>query len=81
MITIYSKNNCQFCEKAKGLLDLKGVPYEVIKIDEVPEAREFLMAEGHRAVPQIYQDGKLLVEGGYTGLAKQTDEFFRILKG
>lgn len=81
MITVYSKNNCPFCEQAKSLLTLKGVEYTVIKIDEVPEAREFVMAEGHRTVPQIYKDGKLLVEGGFQGLKKQNDEFFQTLKG
>ena len=79
MIQIYSKNNCQFCDKAKGLLDLKGVKYDVIKIDEDNNAREFMLAEGHRSVPQIYIDGVLL-EGGYTGLVKQSPEFFDKLK-
>ena len=81
MITIYSKNNCPFCDKAKGLLKLKNIEYTEIKVDEVPEAHEFIMAEGHRTVPQIYQNGKLLVEGGYQGLAKQSPEFFNQLKG
>jgi hypothetical protein len=39
------------------------------------------MGEGHRTVPQLYKDGKLLVEGGYTGLAKQPAKFFEQLKG
>lgn len=81
MITIYSKNNCPFCDKAKGLLKLKGVTFEEIKIDESSEAREFVIGEGHRTVPQIYQDGKLLIEGGYQGLARQPQEFFETLKG
>jgi glutaredoxin len=81
MITIYSKNNCPFCDKAKGLLKLKGIEYTEIKIDEVPEAREFVISKGHRTVPQIYRDGKLLVEGGFQGLQKQPAEFFETLKG
>jgi glutaredoxin 3 len=81
MITIYSKNNCPFCDKAKGLLKLKGIEYTEVKIDEDTTAREFVMAEGHRTVPQLYQDGKLLVEGGYQGLVKQSPEFFKQLKG
>ena len=81
MLTVYSKNNCPFCVKAKHLLETKGIAFEEVKIDETPEAREFVVAEGHRTVPQIYQDGKLLVEGGYQGLAKQSDEFFQTLKG
>ena len=81
MITVYSKNNCPYCEQAKGLLKLKGIDFEVVKIDEDSAAREFMLSEGHRTVPQIYQNGKLLVEGGYTGLAKQSPEFFNQLKG
>jgi glutaredoxin len=81
MITVYSKNNCPYCVQAKNLLTLKGLEYTEIKIDEVPEAREFVLAEGHRTVPQIYKDGKLLVEGGYQGLARQTTDFFEQLKG
>lgn len=81
MITVYSKNNCPYCEQAKNLLTLKGVEYTVVKIDEDPTAREFVISEGHRTVPQIYRDGKLLVEGGFQGLQKQPAEFFETLKG
>jgi glutaredoxin len=81
MITVYSKNNCPFCVQAKSLLQLKGVEFEEVKIDEDSEAREFVLSEGHRTVPQIYQDGKLLVEGGFQGLKRQSQEFFNQLKG
>jgi glutaredoxin len=81
MITLYSKNNCPFCEQAKGLLNMKGIDYTVVKIDEDPAARDFVLKEGHRTVPQIYKDGALLVEGGFQGLKKQSDEFFQNLKG
>jgi glutaredoxin len=73
MLTVYSKNNCPFCVQAKNLLQLKGIEYEEIKIDEVSEAREFVLAEGHRTVPQIYKDGALFVQGGYQGLSKLTE--------
>lgn len=74
MLTVYSKNNCPFCVKAKYLLEQHGVAFEEIKIDETPAAREFIMAEGHRTVPQIYKDGKVFVAGGYQGLSKLTEE-------
>lgn len=80
MITVYSKNNCPFCVQAKSLLQLKGVDFEEVKIDESTEAREFIVGEGHRTVPQIYQDGKLLVEGGFQGLKKQDEEFWSTLQ-
>lgn len=81
MITVYSKNNCPFCVKAKNLLTIKGVDFEEVKIDENPAARDFVLGEGHRSVPQIYANGKLLVEGGFQGLEKQNQEFFDNLKG
>jgi glutaredoxin 3 len=81
MLTVYSKNNCPFCVQAKNLLRLKGVDYTEIKIDEDASAKDFILAEGHRTVPQIYKDGRLLVEGGYQGLAKKDSEFFQTLKG
>lgn len=81
MLTVYSKNNCPFCDKTKYLLESKGIEYQEIKIDEDEEARNFLLSERHRTVPQIYKNGQLLVEGGYTGLAKQSEDFFIQLKG
>lgn len=74
MLTVYSKNSCPFCVQAKNLLTLKGIEFTEIKIDETPEAREFILAEGHRTVPQIYKDGVLFVQGGYQGLSKLTEE-------
>lgn len=74
MITVYSKNNCPFCVQAKNLLTLKGIQYEEVNIEENPDARTFILEQGHRTVPQIYQDGKLLVEGGFQGLSKLTEE-------
>lgn len=69
MITVYSKNSCPNCDKAKAYLNSKNIEYNEIKVDEVPEAREFLLAEGHRSVPQFYNNG-VLIEGGYAGLMR-----------
>ena len=74
MLTVYSKNNCPFCVQAKNLLALKNIPFEEIKVDEVPEARQFIVEAGHRTVPQIYFKGKLFVEGGFQGLSKLTED-------
>ena len=80
MITVYSKNNCPFCDRAKALLESKEVPFKVIKMEDEPSAREFLMDQGLRSVPQIFKDGVLL-PGGYQGLASKDEEFFTTLKG
>lgn len=73
-LTLYSKAHCPFCDQAKALLKNKEIPFEEIRIDESTDAREFIMAEGHRTVPQIYKDGKVFVEGGFQGLRKLTEE-------
>lgn len=74
MLTVYSKNHCPFCDKAKHYLKTNGFEYEEIKIDENPEAREWLINEGHRTAPQIYLGETLFVEGGFQGLAKLNAE-------
>jgi len=81
MITIYSKNHCPQCQQAKQLLDAHNITYTEVKCDEEPAAREFMLSEGHRSVPQIYQDGQLLIPGGLQGLQSQSPEFFQSLKG
>ena len=81
MLTVYSKSNCPFCDKAKYLLTQKGVAFNEVRVDLDQEARKFIMEAGHRTVPQIYQDGKLFVEGGYQGLAKLDESIFQSLKG
>jgi len=79
MLTVYSKKHCPFCDQAKALLRNRNIQFEEKMIDSDPEAREFIVNEGHRTVPQIYQNGKLFVEGGFTGLRKLNDEDFQKL--
>lgn len=54
--------------QAKALLKNNDIEFEEINIDENTAARDFVITEGHRTMPQIYKDGKLFVEGGFTGL-------------
>ena len=49
-------------------------------MEDTPDAREFLMDQGLRSVPQIFKDGVLL-PGGYQGLAGKDETFFETLKG
>lgn len=79
MITIYSKNNCGFCQKAKALLEIKGITYAEINIEEDTDARQRLVEAGVRSVPQIFINDEML-PGGYNGLANQPEEFFNNLK-
>lgn len=68
MLTLYSKNNCGYCLQAKALLKNNDIPFEEINIETNTSARDFILSEGHRTMPQVYRDGKLFVEGGFTGL-------------
>ena len=64
---IWSKDNCQFCIKAKTLLDIKGVPYEERKIGAGWTKEQLLEAvPTARTVPQIFLNNKLV--GGFTEL-------------
>jgi glutaredoxin len=73
VITIYTKDNCPYCDMAKHYLNGLNEEYNEINIkDEL--TRAWLVAQGHKTVPQIYYLDKLLVEGGYTGLSKVSAE-------
>jgi len=74
MLTIYSKTVCPYCVQAKNYLKVKNINFREINIEEDAEAREFIQSQGHRTVPQIYMDGKIFVEGGWTGLSKMSAE-------
>ena len=74
MLTLYSKKNCPFCVQASNYLKSKGIGFVEVKVDEDFQAREFILKEGHRTVPQIYFQKKLFVEGGFTGLSKLTED-------
>ncbi len=80
MLTIYSKNNCPFCDRAKQLLESKGVSYTEVNIEREPEARQLLVDKGLRSVPQIFH-GYELIPGGFDGLNRQSAEFFEKIKG
>jgi len=74
MITVYTKDFCPFCVQAKKQLDTMGFEYKEINIEADAKTRNWLIEQGHRTMPQIYYQGKLLVEGGAQGLAKLTEE-------
>ena len=74
MLTMYTRTTCQYCNQAKHLLKSKNIAFEEVNVDKDPTAREFLVGQGHRTVPQLYLGETLFVEGGYQGLEKLSDE-------
>ena len=69
-IVIYSKNNCQYCTKAKGLLDKLRLDYTEKKLEEFESVEAFLKHIGKnvRQMPQIKINGDLI--GGYNQLVE-----------
>jgi glutaredoxin 3 len=68
-IVMYSTAWCGYCQRARGLLERKGVPVREIKVDEDPKDREAMLQKsgGRRTVPQIFIGERHV--GGYDDLA------------
>lgn len=73
MLTVYTKNNCGYCMQAKNLLRNRDIEFKEVNIETDEEARDFVIAEGHRTMPQIYEGTELFVEGGFQGLKEKLD--------
>lgn len=71
MFTIYEKNACPFCVRAKALLEKKGLEYQTINAVDNREALiERVVATGNpepKSVPQIFHNDEYI--GGYTELS------------
>jgi glutaredoxin 3 len=62
MLTLYTKDYCPYCIKAKNLLDSLGATYEEIDISSTPEIiMELAKKSGMRTVPQIFWVTSVLV--------------------
>jgi glutaredoxin 3 len=55
-IVMYSTGWCPYCDRARGLLQRKGVEFSEIKVDEDPAQRDTMLnrSGGRRTVPQIF---------------------------
>ena len=67
-ITVYTKQNCVYCVKAKSLLKGLGLTWTEKKLEEFSSVDEMIKDIGKkvRAMPQIKVDGELV--GGYNQL-------------
>jgi len=75
-ITIYSKNNCVYCNKAKTLLKNLGLEYEEKSLEKDfgsdPSKLIEDIGKNVRQMPQIKIDGELI--GGYNQLVEHFSE-------
>lgn len=56
LITIYTKNNCMQCVATKNIMDKQGLAYQLINLDDQPEAIDNLKALGYRQLPVVMAD-------------------------
>lgn len=64
-VLMVKKNPCPYCDRAKNLLDGKGIPFEVIDLtDKMDELQAWKEKTGWKTVPMIFINDTLV--GGYT---------------
>lgn len=62
-LTIYSTPWCGYCHRLMRQLDREGVGYDVVDIEQQPEAADFVMSVngGNQTVPTVlFADGTAL---------------------
>lgn len=67
-VVMYSTGWCPYCERARALLQRKGVAFREVKVDEDSAERTNMLARsgGRRSVPQIFIGDRHV--GGYDEL-------------
>jgi mycoredoxin len=63
VLTIYSTPWCGYCHRLMRQLDREGVVYDVVDIEEQPEAADYVMRVngGNQTVPTVvFPDGSAL---------------------
>lgn len=70
MYTIYTKDNCTYCEQAKSLLASMNIPFVAFKLGEDITRDELLTKfPGARTMPQIMKDDQVI--GGFLELKRE----------
>jgi glutaredoxin 3 len=58
-VQVYTTDYCPYCDRAKALLERRGIPFEEIDVSHDPEKRAWLVgATGRRTVPQVFIKGE-----------------------
>ncbi len=69
-ITIYTKDRCSYCDRAKEYFKNHGLEFDEINIVKNPDAFDALRERTqHMTVPQIFVGEKFI--GGYTDMMAQ----------
>ena len=79
-VTIYTSSYCNYCRRAKRLLETKQLDYKEVRLDEDAEKRKELVEKlNWRTVPMIFVNKQFI--GGYDELAalERSGELDRLL--
>ena len=68
MYKVYGTRICLYCDNAENLLKTKDLPFEKIYIDEDDDAKDYIVKQGFKTVPQIWLDDNWI--GGYDDLVR-----------
>lgn len=60
LVTMFSKEGCPYCARAKGMLKDRGIPYEEITIGKNITTRSIKAATGATSTPQVFINGQLI---------------------
>ena len=73
-ITVYSQDNCIWCDRAKNLLESVNIPFDEIDLSNDDERQKFYkkVGNGVSTVPQIYIDEVRI--GGFPQLVTWFEE-------
>lgn len=52
-IIIYTRHDCVQCHATKRAMESRGVAFEMVNIDQQPEAADTLRAQGFRQLPVV----------------------------
>ena len=52
-IIMYTRNDCVQCHATKRAMESRGVAFEMVNVDQVPEAADTLRKQGFRQLPVV----------------------------
>lgn len=69
---VYGRNSCPYCAKAREELDIRGIQFDYINIEEIGKTAAEVTGRKVKTVPQIYIEGKYV--GGYNELMEYLNQ-------
>jgi len=76
-VTMYTTPWCGYCHRLKGQMDREGITYDVVDIEQHPEAAEIVERANHgnQTVPTlVYADGSAMTNPSVHQVKTKLDE-------